>query len=67
MYRERLESEQVLRKQLTEELLELRADCEETARLAQQCISAGLNVPTAPLASAKSWRQPESLAEGLAF
>ena len=66
MYRERLESEQVLRKQLTEELLELRADCEETARLAQQCISAGLNVPTAPLAS-EELEAAGLHAEGLAF
>ena len=69
-YRTRLESEQFERQKLAEELLELRANSEETTRVAEELLSAALNLPSAPIASAEELEaarvQMEQLRDGIA-
>ena len=50
-YRDQLEDEHAERQKLAEELKEFRANSEETARVAEQLISAALNLPVAPVAT----------------
>ena len=66
-YHERLEREGVERKKLSEELSSVRAQHEETARVAEEWISAVLGVPTVPVASAEELETAQVGGEGLRY
>ena len=64
-YREQLETEQHEREKLTSELIDLRAEYAETIRVAEERISAALDVPTVPVASAEELEDANISAEVL--
>ena len=64
-YQMQVESEKLKRTELASELVQLRAESEEMARLAQQWISAAMLVPTVPVASAEELEANEAPFEAL--
>jgi chromosome segregation ATPase len=64
-YRQQLEREQHEREKLASELIDLRAEYTETIRVAEERISAALDVPTVPFASAEELEDANISAEAL--